>query len=831
MYSPRQSTAFPDIMADGASYPSCDQHRNADLFPDIPHDAEEGTSSAAATTGNTGTSTPGIASPSDTVGKDTQDMSPQEHHASLVASVVPGRSKRKDYRLVLSKTAIIIIDVQDYLSSVESTDNLATSDDEKNNFLYNISLPNAIVNMLELVTAIRKHRDIGERRCGCEVIFTYLEALTKDCRDVSLDYKLSGPKLAQLPSPSKPAEFLSNLKPSTSLGKGDILIPKTSCSVFNSTNIAYVLRNLQCEQVLLVGQLTDQCVESAARDAADLGFFVTIVEDACAATGVEAHTKGLSGMSGFARIMTTKQILSEIERGAADEAHSRNKFNMQRRVLSDSNHTEQSPGPDSATEPFHPPDTATALKPSALSIKPAELWRGHSRSTTITALLRALKAAGVEFLRYTTLDTGNSIRCKSVPLSSFDKNCSSLDNKVSIAEVCFAGLPRYADTVVSSTNLSAARVLVLKPDLDTLRMLPYAPKSAIVLSTAHDQLTGRLSPLCTRGLLVRLMETARQDFGLRFNVGAEIEFTLFRERNDCSSSNGRGPVDSSCFAHSTILNEQEKFISALLKELDDQDIDIEMVHAESAPGQLEVVLKYQEDAMRLADNVILARETIRACAKAHGMRALFLPKIEAFAAGNGMHLHFSFSNVASGKPNTFPHQNKPFAMSSLAEAFIEGILRHLPALLAVTMPSKNSFRRVGQGCWTGHDIRWAIEDKEVPLRVCLDLHTRQASNAEYKLFDGSANIYLGMASILAAGMDGISQSLKLRPSVTPSGDDYPQLPQSFEDSLRALENDMLLQGVLGNEMSAAYVALRRNEIEHYASTSLDDEVAEAYHNA
>jgi len=827
LYSPGQSSstgALPDIitMAEGASHPSCDQHRNADLFPDNPH-ADE-----------TGSSTPGIqvvAPPSDSAGKDTQDMSPQEHHASLVGSVTPGRSKREDYSLVLSKTAIIVIDVQGYLSSPESTDNLATSDDEKNNFLYNISLPNVVVNISELVTAIRKHRDTDERSCGCEVIFTYLEALTKDCRDVSLDYKLSGPKLAQLPSPSKPAEFLSNLKPSTSHGKGDILIPKTSCSVFNSTNIAYILRNLQCEQVLLVGQLTDQCVESAARDAADLGFFVTVVEDACAATGVEEHAKGLAGICGFARIMTTKQVLSEIERGAADEAHSRNKFNMQRHVPSGSNDTEQSPGPDSATEPIHTPDTAMALKPSEFSIKPAELWRGRSRSATIPALLHALKAAGVEFLRYATLDTGNSIRCKSVPLSSFDKNCSSLDNKVSIAEVCFAGLPRYADTVVSSTNLSAARVLVLNPDIDTLRILPYAPRSAIVLCTAHDQLTGRLSPLCTRGLLVRLMDTARQDFGLRFNVGAEIEFTLFREGNDRSSSSGRRPVDSSCFAHSTILNEQEEFISALRKELDDQDIDIEMVHSESAPGQLEVVLKYQEDAMRLADNVILARETIRACAKAHGMRALFLPKIEAFAAGNGMHLHFSFSDAPSGKPNAFSHQSKPSAMSSLAEAFIEGMLRHLPALLAVTMPSKNSFRRVGEGCWTGHDIRWAIEDKEVPLRVCFDLQTRQASNVEYKLFDGSANIYLGIASILAAGMDGISQSLKLRPSVKLSGGDYPQLPQSLEDSLQALENDALLQGVLGNEMSAAYIALRRNEIEHYSSTSLDDEVADAYHNA
>ena len=105
--------------------------------------------------------------------------------------------------------------------------------------------------------------------------------------------------------------------PDQATGKGDILIPKTSCSVFQSTNLDYVLRNLNIEQVVVCGQLTDQCVESAVRDGADLGYFVTVVDDACAAHSPEAHEKGLRGMSGFCRILQTEQVVHEIASAAA----------------------------------------------------------------------------------------------------------------------------------------------------------------------------------------------------------------------------------------------------------------------------------------------------------------------------------------------------------------------------------------------------------------------------------------------------------------------------------------------------------------------------------
>ena len=94
--------------------------------------------------------------------------------------------------------------------------------------------------------------------------------------------------------------------------KGDIVIPKTACSVFTSTNIKYVLDNLFIEQLVICGQLTDQCVESAVRDAADLGYLVSVVDDACAAHSDDDHRRGLRGMKGFCRIVSTEQVVTEM---------------------------------------------------------------------------------------------------------------------------------------------------------------------------------------------------------------------------------------------------------------------------------------------------------------------------------------------------------------------------------------------------------------------------------------------------------------------------------------------------------------------------------------
>ena len=229
-----------------------------------------------------------------------------------------GISKREDFLLQPSKTALLIIDVQTYLTSPLPPDLLGDS------YFWKDAVPRMVRNLVKLVETFREARDnetgttttTTTTTTGCEIIFTFLQAATKDGRDISLDYKLSGPELAGIPRVTDNNTddlFLRDLQPNVASGKCDILLPMTSCSVFQSTNLDYLLRNLGIEQLVITGQLTDQCVESAVRDAADLGYFVTLVEDACAAKSENAHQKGLQSMKGFSRIVSSEKVMTEIE--------------------------------------------------------------------------------------------------------------------------------------------------------------------------------------------------------------------------------------------------------------------------------------------------------------------------------------------------------------------------------------------------------------------------------------------------------------------------------------------------------------------------------------
>jgi nicotinamidase-related amidase len=152
-----------------------------------------------------------------------------------------------------------------------------------------------------------------------EVIFVIIQSMTNDRRDMSLDYKLSGPYFKDIPNVASTDEeiFLpGSLSPQRTQGRGDIVLSKTACSAFATTNLDRLLRNLFVEQLVMCGQLTDQCVESAVRDAADLGYLVTVAEDACAAHSRDEHAKGLFGMKGFCRFLSTQDILQEIDPSA-----------------------------------------------------------------------------------------------------------------------------------------------------------------------------------------------------------------------------------------------------------------------------------------------------------------------------------------------------------------------------------------------------------------------------------------------------------------------------------------------------------------------------------
>jgi ureidoacrylate peracid hydrolase len=200
------------------------------------------------------------------------------------------------------RTALLFVDVQNYNCTWNGGEYAHLSDSQRQQqygYFFRTLKESALPNMVQLQLACRSS--------GVEVLYTVIESMTEDGRDRSLDYKITG---FNVPKGSPDARVIDELAP-----RGDeMLFPKTSSSVFISTNIDYVLRNLGTRYLIIAGCLTDQCVDSAVRDACDLGYLVTVPTDAVLTLSQERHEWSLRNNRGYCRQRTTQQLLAELAR-------------------------------------------------------------------------------------------------------------------------------------------------------------------------------------------------------------------------------------------------------------------------------------------------------------------------------------------------------------------------------------------------------------------------------------------------------------------------------------------------------------------------------------
>jgi ureidoacrylate peracid hydrolase len=199
-------------------------------------------------------------------------------------------------------TALLFVDVQNY-NCIPSGGEYAQLDsatkESRYGYFFRMLKQSALPNMVLLQQACR--------RAHIEVTYTVIESLTAEGRDRSLDYKITG---FNVPKGSSDARVVDELAPADD----EIIFPKTSSSVFISTNIDYVLRNLGTKYLIIAGCLTDQCVDSAVRDACDLGYLVTVPTDACVTLSPDRHDWSLRNNRGYCRQRTTRELLDEIAR-------------------------------------------------------------------------------------------------------------------------------------------------------------------------------------------------------------------------------------------------------------------------------------------------------------------------------------------------------------------------------------------------------------------------------------------------------------------------------------------------------------------------------------
>lgn len=207
----------------------------------------------------------------------------------------------RDIPLQRDRVAVLFVDVQNFCLHPEGGEVMSASESERSGKLLPF-IERVRSKTLPRMRALQQ----AARDAGVEVMYTTIESLTKDGRDRSLDYKITG---FNVPKGSFDAKVIDEIAP----GKDEIVLPKSSSSVFVSTHIDYVLRNLGISQLVVSGVVTDQCVESAIRDACDLGYLVTQVTDACASYTQEMHDASLRAVRGYCRQLALDQLLPEFD--------------------------------------------------------------------------------------------------------------------------------------------------------------------------------------------------------------------------------------------------------------------------------------------------------------------------------------------------------------------------------------------------------------------------------------------------------------------------------------------------------------------------------------
>jgi glutamine synthetase len=432
-------------------------------------------------------------------------------------------------------------------------------------------------------------------------------------------------------------------------------------------------------------------------------------------------------------------------------------------------------------------------------------------------LSERLAAAGVQYVRILWCDNANVIRAKAAHLGLL---AGGLPEGVGIT-VAQQALPVMGDAVVPDAGLGPVGEARLVPDWSTLALLSWAPTHAQVLGDMRRD--GAPWVHCPREFL-RAQVRRLAERGLTARAAFENEFFLLRP-----GPAGYEPADRTVYAQTASMNAHHDLVRDLTAALLAQGLEPEFYYPESAPGQQELSIRHAP-APAAADRQILYREAARGVARRHGLVACFLAKAWEDQAGSGCHLNLS---LWRGETPVTADPGHPTGLSATARHFLAGVLAHLPALAALTAASANSYRRLRPRSWAGAYRAWGEHNREAAVRVVRA--PAGAARLELKTCDATANPYLALGALLAAGMDGLDRELPLPAETTVDPAELSEaerraagllpLPASLGEALEALAADGVLGAALGPERARAYLAVKRAEWAALGRLSLAEEVA------
>ncbi|MBD0690458.1 glutamine synthetase [Streptomyces sp. CBMA123] len=430
-----------------------------------------------------------------------------------------------------------------------------------------------------------------------------------------------------------------------------------------------------------------------------------------------------------------------------------------------------------------------------------------------------LRTAAVEAVAVTWVDNAGITRVKAVPLGGL---AHAAQWGVGTAP-CFDVF--LADDAITTSPLIGGPTgdLRLYPDLDRIVPLTAQPGWAWAPGDRHTQ-AGAPHPGCQR-LFARRMEAAAAARGLSLKAGIEVEWVVALA--GAPHEPPQYPTHGPAYGMQR-LTDLSDYLRDVLRALGEQGLTVLQIHPEYSPGQFEVSVA-PEGPVGAADTSVLVRHTVRAVSARHGLRVSFAPVVEPDGVGNGGHLHLSLwrdgRNLGHGGSG-------PHGLTAEAEGFLAGVLQALPELLVLGCSSPAGYLRLVPQHWAGAYQCWGLENREAAMRLVTGSTGERAAtaNAEVKCFDASANPYLAVGAVVAAGLSGLEQRRALPPEFTgdPAAAEpgtVPRLPQGPAEAIAAYERSAVLREALGEPLHQAVLAVRRAEAEQYAALGPEETIA------
>ncbi len=420
-------------------------------------------------------------------------------------------------------------------------------------------------------------------------------------------------------------------------------------------------------------------------------------------------------------------------------------------------------------------------------------------------ILEELQNEDIEFVMFTFVDLLGNLKETILPISKAKNafNCGLTFDSSSVLG--------YESTENSD--------MIIKPDLNTLRILPWTSdiyKTAWFMCDIYKE-TNIPYESDPRYILKKVLKELDQ-LNYVFNTGIELEFLLFAKKDPSI------PIDNKGYFDAQIDYTRQQEDRTLIHALNSVGVDVEKFHHEVSPGQYEISINYS-NALNIADQIITMKYVIQVIANQLGYIASFMPKPLHNQNGSAMHIHYSLSSIIN-KRNAFYSSENQYQLSNVAKSFLAGNIKYIKDFTAILNPTVNSYKRLVKHFEAPVYNCWGIKNRSALFRVpLLNQAPEEATRIEIRSPDPSTNPYLAFAVLLKTGLEGIKENLELTPPITNNIFNLHKdevralnieiLPKNLSQALDLLKNSRLAKDLLTDTGLQAYLKTKKSEVSKF----------------